>query len=78
MNRGEDVKGILGMQVTTTLAELVVGLTGIEGLTTLALIDKGVDGVKFKDIIGALGTFDIGALTCRGDPSPANMDELGL
>ena len=77
-NRGEDVKGILGMPITTTLSKLAVGITGDEGTTTLALGDKGVDGVKFKDIIGALGMFDSGTLTCRGDTPPTNMDEVGV
>ena len=49
-----------------------------EGPTTIALRDKGVDGVKFKDIIGALGMFDSGTLTCRGDTPPTNMDEVGV
>ena len=72
------MKGTMGILVTTTLDRPVEVFVGIEGLTTLVVRDIKIDEVNFSDTIGAVGMFDNGTLTCRGDTPPDDMAKVGV
>ena len=60
-NYGEEVKGTLGIRVTTMLDWLKV-FKGVDGLDTRALGDTGVDELKFKDTTSVVEILDLSAL----------------
>ena len=77
LKKGEDVKGTLGILVTTILDRLLV-FEGAEGLANKAPRHTRVDELKFKDNTSAVDTFVHGALTADGETPLATMAEVGV
>ena len=66
LNNIEEVKGTLGIPVTTMLDGPTM-FGGVDGLATRELGDIGVDELKFKDTTDVIDILGLGALTDEGD-----------